>query len=379
MALISAASATTRSRCLFFLTGEGGYPSPEFFQPFWYETMKKIFLITAIFLVGLPLRLLAQMPLESSHQPAISVPAPEASAKPPLTEIARVNGVALTEGQLDQEMQRLFPYYSIHGGRVPPSAEGDIRQKAMHQLVLHELIYQEARRRNLQVPPLKWQKHLQQIRQGFPSRQAYEAAATKQYGSVAAYESTLRRAMLVEQLWDAEVTRKAVVTEQAERAYYQSHKEQYLRPEAVWLQTITIAFPATATAEQKQEARKIAEQALVKAKAAKTYDAFGSLAEQLSQDDWRVMMGDHGWVHRGAVTPDLEQALFTMKKGETSAVVETSTGYLILRANDYQPKRQMPFAEMAKSIRQRLQTEQRDKRAKEFEQLLRTKGKIEML
>jgi parvulin-like peptidyl-prolyl isomerase len=185
--------------------------------------------------------------------------------------------------------------------------------------------------------------------------------------------------MLVEQLWDAEVTRKAVVTVEAERAYYQSHKEQYLRPEAVQLQTITIAFPATATAEQKQEARKIAEQALVKAKAAKTYDEFGTLAEQLSQDDWRVMMGDHGWVHRGTVTPDLEQALFSLKKGETSAVVETTTGYLILRANDYQPRRQMLFSEMAASIRQRLQTEQRDKRAKEFEQLLRTKGKIEML
>ena len=341
--------------------------------------MKKIFLIAAIFLVGLPLRLLAQMPLESSHQPSISAPAPEASARPPLTQIARVNGVALTEAQLDEEMQRLFPYYSIHGGRVPPSAEPDIRQKAMHQLVLHELLYQEARRRNLQVPPLKWQKRLQKIRGNFSSRQAYEAEAAKQYGSVAAYESSLRRAMLVEQLWDAEVTRKAVVTVEAERAYYQSHKEQYLRPEAVQLQTITIAFPATATAEQKQEARKIAEQALVKAKAAKTYDEFGTLAEQLSQDDWRVMMGDHGWVHRGTVTPDLEQALFTMKKGETSAVVETSTGYLILRANDYQPRRQMLFSEMAASIRQRLQTEQRDKRAKEFEQLLRTKGKIEML
>jgi len=244
--------------------------------------------------------------------------------------------------------------------------------------VLHELVYQEARRRNLQVPPLKWQKRLQKIRQGFPSRQAYEAAATKQYGSVAAYERNLRRAMLVEQLWNAEVTRKSVVTVEAQRAYYQSHKAQYLRPEAVWLQSITISFPATATAEQKQEARKIAEQTLVKAKAAKTYEEFGTLAEQLSQDDWRVMMGDHSWVHRGTVTPDLEQALFTMKKGQVSGVMETSSGYVILRANDYQPQRQMPFAEMAATIRQRLETEQRDKRSKEFEQLLRSKAEVQM-
>ncbi len=108
------------------------------------------------------------MPLESAHQPTISAPAAGAPsvasdgvgapAKPPLTQIARVNGVALTEAQLDEEMQRLFPYYAIHGGRVPPGAEADIRQKAVHDLVLHELVYQEARRRNLQVPPLKWQR-----------------------------------------------------------------------------------------------------------------------------------------------------------------------------------------------------------------------------
>jgi len=354
--------------------------------------MKRILVIpTAILLAGLPLRLLAQMPLESAHQPTMSAPAAGepsraavasdgvgAPAKPPLTQIARVNGVALTEAQLDEEMQRLFPYYAIHGGRVPPGAEADIRQKAVHDLVLHELVYQEARRRNLQVPSLTWQKRLRKIRQGFPSRQAYEAAATKQYGSVAAYERSLRRAMLVEQLWDAEVTRKAVVTAQEERAYYQSHKAQYVRPEAVWLQTITIAFPGSATAEQKQEAHKIAEQALVKAKAAKTYEEFGTLAEQLSQDDWRVMMGDHGWVHRGTVTPDLEQPLFSMKKGEISGVVESSSGYIILRANDYQPKRQMPFAEMAASIRQRLETEGREKRSKEFEQLLRSKAEVQM-
>jgi len=372
------------------------------------QTFLLIIIITAIFLAGLPLGLLAQdpgspssaavardgveVPLQSAHQPTMSVSAPasspshaavegagtEAPAKPPLTQIARVNGVALTEAQLDQEMQRLFPYYAIHGGRVPASAEADIRQKATHDLVLHELVYQEARRRNLQVPPLVWQKRLRKIRQGFPSRQAYEAAATKQYGSVAAYEHNLRRAMLVEQLWDAEVTRKAVVTVEAERAYYQSHKAQYVRPEAVRLQTITIALPATATVEQKQEARKIAEKTLVKAKAAKTFEEFGTLAEQLSQDDWRVMMGDHGWVHRGTVTPDIEQALFSMKKGETSEVVESSSGYIILRANDYQSKRQMAFGEMAASIRQRLETERREKRAKEFEQLLRNKAKIEM-
>ncbi len=287
--------------------------------------------------------------------------------------------MAVTQSQLDEELQRLFPYYAIHGGKLPAGSEAELRKQAVHDAVLHELVYQEARRRKLQVPALKWQKRLQQVGKGFASRQAYEAAAVKKYGSVAEFERRLRRAMLVEQLWDYEVARKSVVTPEIARAYYDSHKAQYVRPEAVWLQTITIKFPSSATAEQKREARNIAEQILVKAKAAKDYEEFGVLAEKLSQDDWRVMMGDHRWVHRGAVTPDIEQAVFSLKKGETSGLVETATGYMILRANDHQSKRQMSFAEMSASLRPTLERQRREKRAKQFEEALRSKAKVEML
>jgi parvulin-like peptidyl-prolyl isomerase len=319
---------------------------------------------------------MAQMQMQTSHQTAAS---DAASAASPQTKIALVNSVTLTQVQLDEEMQRLFPYYALHGGRVPPSAEAELRQQAMHDMVLHELVYQEARRRGLQVPPLTWQNRLRQLRKNFSSRQAYEAAAARKYGSVADFERRLHRSMLVEQLFDSEVTRKSAVTAAEVRACYVSHKAQYVRPDAVWLQTITVKLPSNATAEQKEAARKIAEEILVKAKAAKDYEAFGVLAEQLSQDDWRVMMGDHRWVHRGSVTSDIEPALFALKKGETSGVVESSNGYIILRANDCQSSRQMTLAEIAPSIRAQLEKEKRAKRAKDFEGMLRSKAKIVLL
>lgn len=342
---------------------------------------KALVLIASVFIVLPPASVTAQMPLQSSHQPApaaaaTSIPTP---AKPPTAQIARVNGVAVTQAQLDEEIKRLFPYYAIHGGRVPAGAEAELHKQAVHDAVLHELLYQEARRRNLQVPAATWQKRISEIRRGFSSRQAYDEAAKKQYGSPAEFERRLRRVMLVEQFWNTEVIRKSAVTEQEVKAYYESHRSQYLRPEAVWLQTITIKFPSTATPAQKQEARKIAEQVLVKAKAAKNYEEFGVLAEQLSQDDWRVMMGDHRWVHRGTVTKDIEGAVFSLKTGEISGLVETATGFLILRANEHQAQRQMPFDEMKASVRQGLEKEKRNQRSKEFEQALRRNAKVEIL
>jgi len=328
------------------------------------------------------------MQLQSSHQPTLTMPpassagVPEVAAistKPPTAQVARINGVVVTQAQVDEEIQRLFPYFAIHGGRVPEGARKQLQDQAIHDAVLHELMYQEARRRGLQVPPEAWQKRLTDIRKNFPTRKAYEETAVKQYGSVAEFERRLRRAMLAEQLWKTEVTSKSAVTTEEARAYYASHKAQYVRPEAVWLQTISINFPKSATAEQKQEARKIAEQILAKAKAAKSYDEFGVLAEQLSQDNWRVMMGDHKWVHRGTVTPDIESAVFSLKSGETSGVVEAATGYLILRANEHQQKRQMTFDEMSATIRKGLESEKRGKRSTDFEAALRKSAKVEML
>jgi parvulin-like peptidyl-prolyl isomerase len=345
--------------------------------------MKKIILELAIAaLVATPQWSAAQ--LLSSHQPTSNEPAatptlPAAPAKSPGAPIARINGIALTQDYLDEEMQRLFPYYAIHGGRVPPSAEAELKKQALHDAILHELVYQEAVRRNTTISPQEWQTRMSALRQGFSTQKAFEAAVTKQYGSMAAFKKRLKRAMLVQKLWDQEVTRKSLVTTQAARAYYILHTAQYTRPEAVWLQTITVKLPSTATAEQKQQAKRLADQILIKAKTAKTYEEFGVLAEQLSQDDWRVMMGDHRWVHRGAVTADIEPAVFGLKERQVSEVLESSTGYVILRANGHQQKRQMTFAEMSRSIRQHLGKEAREKRSKQFEDVLRSKAKVEML
>ena len=63
-----------------------------------------------------------------------------------------------------------------------------------------------------------------------------------------------------------------------------------------------------ATPDQLKEARKRADEALSQAKAAKTYEQFGLLAEKYSDDDYRVMMGDHKAVERAKLPPSVVQA-----------------------------------------------------------------------
>jgi len=109
----------------------------------------------------------------------------------------------------------------------------------------------------------------------------------------------VKRAILIDQILRTEVVGKASMTDAQLREFYAKNPERFKKPESVQMQTISVVIPDNATAQQKAQARQRAEGLLKQAKAAKDYEAFGILAEKNSDDDWRVMMGDHKSVHRG--------------------------------------------------------------------------------
>lgn len=314
----------------------------------------------------------AQAPVASHAPSSFARPTENISAA---TVVARVNGVALTQAQLREQEEAIFPYFKMHGGEIPASSRPEIHRRAMDKLILDELLYQECQRRKMQIPDAQFQKGLSDLRKAFASPQKYKEAVTKKYGSVAAFERRVRRALLVRQLWDAEVKKKSVVTDAYLLNYYRTNQKRFVRPEAANIQSISFLFPNNATAEQKQQARKKAEEYLPKAQAAKNYEEFGILAEKVSEDPWKVMMGDHKWTHRGQVDPQFEP-IFSMKPGESTGILESKEGFHILRVNDRQPQRQMTFKEMQVSLRKELEATRKTERAEQFEKALRKNADI---
>ena len=80
--------------------------------------------------------------------PALQVSASQVSDKP----VARVNGAVLTDRDLLREMYAIFPYAQQHNG-FPKAQEAAIRQGALEMIIFEELVYQEAMRRKLTIPP----------------------------------------------------------------------------------------------------------------------------------------------------------------------------------------------------------------------------------
>jgi parvulin-like peptidyl-prolyl isomerase len=315
-------------------------------------------------------------PLIPSHTP--TVPA-KAAAASPAAVVARINGAALTERDLQREMSKLFPYSGVHGGRIPGEYGAELRQQAKNQIVFEELLHQEALRRKMAVPTATFADVMQQARERFPSRKEYQEYAMREYGSVQGFEAQIRRALLIALLLDREITQKARVTEAAVKQFYAQNQSRFRKPESVWIQSISLKFPPNSTPAQRTALRTRAENLMAMAKAAGTFEEFGRLAEKFSEDDWRIMMGDHKWIHRGRLPGAVEAVAFNLKAGQVSDILETSEAFVIVRSNGVQPQRQIPFSEVSASLREDLEKARLADVRRQFETYLRKTFTVEEL
>jgi len=314
--------------------------------------------------------------LVSSHASTVTAPA----AGPDLnTPVVKVNNTTLTERDLREQMQRLFPYYSIHGGKIPDKYQAEIREKALDRIITDELIFQDAKRRGMKVSPDVMAKVFRSAKARFGSQQAYDDYGKQVYGSVAEFERRIRRATLIEQYEHQEIELKSKASEAKIREIYDKNKPSFLRPESVSLQSISVNLPQNSSEEQKKLARQRIEEILPQARAAKNYNEFGVLAERVSEDDYRVNMGDHKWVHIVGMPSEVAKAVVGMKPGDTSGIIEAPVGYIILRVNDYRPPKQMSYDEVKAEIRKQVENAAAQEKWVALQKQLRQSAHIENL
>ena len=128
-------------------------------------------------------------------------------------------------------------------------------------------------------------------------------------GSEQTVRDKIKRSLLIEQVLKSDVEDKDTVTLTELRAYYDKNPAKFQVPESFTFQSISIMPPQKASAAQQSEGLKRANDALIQAKATKTHQEFGLLAEKISEDDFRVNMGDHKAVEKDKLPPQVVKAL----------------------------------------------------------------------
>jgi parvulin-like peptidyl-prolyl isomerase len=308
---------------------------------------------------------------------ANNVPSP---AVPPARPVARINGVVLTDRDLKREMLSIFPYAAQHNGDFPKALEPNIRQGAMQMIVFDELLYQEAQRRKLRVPAARMDQAWAELRKEFATPQEYQQfLKAEANGSPEVARARIRRTLLIEQITKIEIADKAAVSVAEAKAYYDKNPVAFLIPESYAIQTISMVPPAKPSPSQLEEANRRAVKALQQAQATKNYEQFGLLAEKISEDDYRVMMGDHRTMDRAKLPPPILKAIQGLQPGQLTGIIQVDQTFTIARLNRHTPASVRKFDEVKESLRKQLEKTKTDQLRSTLGKRLRAKAKIEQL
>jgi parvulin-like peptidyl-prolyl isomerase len=340
------------------------------------------YLVVFALLLGAAVSVSAQV---SSHAPTGAAKQAPQTALPPSAfqisdkPVARVNSAVLTDRDLLREMLQIFPYANQHGG-FPKEQEASIRQGALQMIIFEELVYQEAQRRQLSVSALKVKQAEGEFKKQFHSPEEYQQYLKLEMGgSEKNVQQKIQRSLLIEQVLKSDVEDRAFVSVAEVRAYYDKNPAKFQVPESFTFQSISIMPPQKPTSAQQAEGLKRANEALKEAKATKSSQEFGLLAEKISEDDFRVNMGDHKAVDKDKLPPQVVKALLAIKPGQVTEVIQIEQAYTIIRLNVHTLATKNSFESVKKSLRTDLQRAKYERLRSGLDKRLRASAKVEVL
>lgn len=280
------------------------------------------------------------------------------SAEDPV--VARVNGVPITLARVNRAVDDRVPRISGHGS-ISDARREDLRSQAVQELIQEELMVQDAKRRKITVAAADVDHEMAKMRTRFSDQAQYQLALSRAGLSEAEVRKGVERHLLVKAVTQKEVTDKVAVTEASMRAYYDADPSRFVVPEQVQYRQILIAVDPGGNPAQWEAAK---QRAAELGDLARRGRSFSELAATYSDDRaTRDSGGDMGWVHRGRLDHDQEDAIFALAPGGVSQPVRTLYGYAIYRVEAKQASRALSWEEVNKP---RLAEELRRAKAEEL-------------
>lgn len=130
--------------------------------------------------------------------------------------------------------------------------------------------------------------------------------------------------------------------------FYNDNKDSFTKPARWKIARILVRVPMQATSQQATEAQtKIS----TLSQRLQSGESFANVAEQFSEDTASAQQGGLvGWVTRGNISPEFEQAILTLKPGDVSPAIKTKEGFNIVKLIEAQPEELPAFNQIKDQV-----------------------------
>lgn len=242
----------------------------------------------------------------------------------------------------------------------------EIKEIILANMIDQKLLDQEARRRGIETGQEILEQDIRKMVQPYSDSEVLSTVHQQNF-SMDAWRNTLQRKLTHQKLVQREVISRIRLTQRELRAYYERHRKEFVVPEQVRVRHIAVS--------SRSQLRRVA----VRLRRGRD---FVKLVQKYSITPDRERDGDLGYVPRGVLPEEFDQAIFRLTSigsmTSTDKAVKTQMGFHIFRLEGRKPRRFLSFREALPLIRKSL-TEQKQSRAFQvWLQRLRDKATIKI-
>jgi parvulin-like peptidyl-prolyl isomerase len=270
---------------------------------------------------------------------------------------ATINGNEITVKQLDAK----YDFFFFLTGYPESYKQLITKESFLNQLINEELLLQEAAKERISVLDKEVEDEVSLLISKSPiSKDEFEIQLNNAGFSMKDLYDYYKNQMLISKLLNKTFPDTEINDTEAKK-YYDENSESYVAQEGqIRLRHILV--------ETKEEADAILAEL-------KTGKDFAKLAKENSTCPSAEKGGDLGFVSKGQMVPEFEEAAFKLNVNQLSVVVKTQFGYHIIKR---EPDK-IPFSEAKDSIKELLKLEKQRELLKTYLDGLKSKANIVIL
>ncbi len=291
-----------------------------------------------------------------------------------------VNGTDITEREVQALVGPELEKISNKAVQLPPQFveqyKKQLRAWAVERLIAEQLLDERAKQANIVVAEEEITGRIEKIAavQTPPLSLEQFKKKLEEYGeSFDRYKSQLCKQLVYEKLMQSVWAGKINVTEEDAKNYYAKNKDRFVTPEQVRASHILIKPKTTAPDADPNEAKAQAQALLAQIKGGADFE---QSAKAHSDCPSGAKGGDLGFFGKGDMEAPFENVAFELTPGQISDIVETTSGYHIIRVTGRKERSIIPFEQAKDRIIEELTQRRRSDLTTEFIESLKAKATI---
>ena len=262
--------------------------------------------------------------------------------------VAIVNDEVITQTDLDRVLATIETEYRIIYSDSQEFAQKLklAKENIVNQMLEEKLVLCEAKKLDIKFDESRIEAQIEQIKENFAGEEEFEWALEAQ---------GLTRKDLQDRFRDQEIMKKAVdyfvrskinIDPIEIKDFFKSQKAELVQPQRAHLKSILIGVDSSG---DEYKALQRAKGVLVRLRKG---DNFEELAKSYSQGAMAGEGGDLGFIEKGQLIKEIDEAIFTLNSGEFTDVIKTHLGYRIFKVVEKEPAKPITFSEAQDLIRQ---------------------------